>query len=91
MSVAVTIDFPDGTEQKYEQVSAALFPKGKLPKGWLLHLAGPTDTGWRVVNVVSSQEQFEAFFREQLLPATQRVGDAPPQLTFYPVHRLIQS
>ena len=56
-----------------------------------MHLAGPTETGWRVVNVVPSQAQFEAFARERLLPATQQVGDAPPQLTFFPVHRLIRN
>jgi len=91
MAVAVTVDIPDGTEKQYEQVIATVFPEGKLPEGWLLHLAGPTETGWRVLNVVPSQEQFEASARERLIPATQQVGDATPQLTFFPVHKLIQT
>jgi hypothetical protein len=45
------IDIPGGTEQQYEQITATLFPDGKLPDGWLVHLAGPTADGWRVVNV----------------------------------------
>jgi hypothetical protein len=91
MAVAVVVDFPDGTEQKYEQVTAKLFPEGKLPEGWLVHIAGPAGNGWRVVNVVPSQEQFEAFARELLLPVTAQAGDAPPQITFFPVYRLIRT
>jgi hypothetical protein len=56
-----------------------------------VHLAGPTENGWRVVNVVPSQEEFEAFAREQLLPAAQQAGDPPPQITFFPVHTLIRT
>ena len=82
MAVAVTIDIPGGTEQQYEQITTGLFPDGKLPDGWLVHLAGPTADGWRVVNVVPSQKQFEAFARDQLLPAAQQAGDPPPQITF---------
>jgi hypothetical protein len=91
MPVAVTIDIPGGNEQFYEQMVAKLFPDGKLPEGWLVHLAGPTDSGWRVVNVVPSQEQFEVFAREQLIPAVQQAENVTPQLAFFPVYRLIQT
>jgi hypothetical protein len=43
-----------------------------------------------VVNVVLSQEEFETFARDQLLPATQQVGDTPSQLTFFPVYKIIE-
>jgi len=36
--------------------------------GWM-HLAGPVENGWRVVNVVPSRQESENFAREQLLPA----------------------
>ena len=29
------------------------------PDGWQVHIAGPSENGWRIVNVVPSQEQFE--------------------------------
>ena len=91
MAVAVIVDLPNGNEQRYEQVSAIVFPDGELPEGWLLHLAGPIEGGWRVVNVVPSQEQFEAFARERLGPAFEQAGepDIVPELTFFPVHTLI--
>jgi len=91
MAVAVTVDVPGGTEQQYQQITAKIFPDGKLPEGWLVHLAGPTDNGWRVVNVVPSQEQFEVFAREQLIPAVQQAENVTPQLAFFPVYRLIRT
>jgi len=90
MAVAVTIDIPAGNQQKYEQLVAKLFPDGKLPDGWL-HLAGPSENGWRVINVVPSQEQFEAFAREQLIPAVQQAEQVTPKLSFFPVYRLIRT
>ena len=89
MAVAVIVDVPGGNEQLYEQLK--LFPEGKLPEGWLMHLAGPTETGWRVVNIVPSREEFEAFAQEQLAPTAQQVGDPPPEITFFTVYRLIRN
>jgi hypothetical protein len=91
MAVAVIVDIPGGNAQVYEQLTAKLFAQGKLPEGWLVHLAGPTADGWRIVNVVPSQEQFEAVAREQLLPAVRAAENVTPQFTFFPDYRLIRS
>ena len=45
MAVAVTLDVPGGTEQQYQQITAKILPNGKLPEGWLVHLAGRSRTG----------------------------------------------
>jgi len=90
MAVAVIVDIPGGNAQIYEQLIPGLFPDGKLPDGWQVHIAGPTESGWRIVNVVPSQEQFETFARERLNPATQQAGEGTAQLTFFPVHNLIR-
>jgi hypothetical protein len=55
-----------------------------------MHVAGPTETGWRIVNVVPSQEGFEAFARETLGPSLQQLEGVTPEMTFFPVYRLIQ-
>ena len=88
---AVIVDIPSGSQQFYDQIIPTLFPDGKLPKGWQLHIAGPTATGWRIVNVVPSQEQFETFSREQLGPVLRQLEGVTPELTFFPVYRLIRS
>ena len=89
--VVVIVDIPGGTELQYDKITATVFPGGKIPDGWVMHVAGPTENGWRVVNVIPSEELFEVFAREQLLPAAQAAGDAPPEVTIFPVHRLIQN
>ena len=91
MAVAVIVDIPGGNQQIYEQLTAKLFQDGKLPDGWQIHLAGLTDVGWRIINVVPSQEQFEAFAREKLFPAVQQAENVTPQLTFFPVYKLIRT
>ena len=90
MPTAVVIDVPDGNQQFYDQIIPTLFPEDKLPEGWVLHVAGPTETGWRIVNVVPSQEGFEAFAREQLGPALELLEGVTPEMTFFPVYRMIQ-
>ena len=69
MAVAVVIDVPNGNQRFYDQIVPTLFPDGNLPEGWMVHIAGPTEDGWRIVNVVPSQEGFETFARETLGPA----------------------
>jgi hypothetical protein len=90
MAVAVVIDVPDGNQQFYDQIIPTLFPDGRLPEGWVMHVAGPTETGWRIVNVVPSQGGFEEFARETLGPALQQLEGVTPKLDFFPVYRLIQ-
>jgi hypothetical protein len=89
MAVAVVVEIPGGTEEQYEQVASQIFAGGKLPEGWLLHVAGPGEGGWRVVNVVQSQEQFERFARDTILPATRNAGEEPPKFTFFSVQNAI--
>ena len=90
MPTAVVIDVPNGNQQFYDRIIPTLFPEGKLPDGWVMHVAGPTETGWRIVNVVPSREGFEAFARETLGPALQQLEGVTPEMTFFGVYRLIQ-
>ena len=63
----------------------------RFRKGWVIHIAGPTDTGWRIVNVVPSQEEFEAFAAEKLGPTLQQVEGVTPTMTFFPVYKIIEA
>jgi hypothetical protein len=91
MAVAVIIDVPAGNQQFYDQIIPTLFPGNKLPQGWQMHMAGPTETGWRIVNVVPSQEGFEAFARDQLGPTLQQLEGVTPDMAFFPIYKLIQA
>ena len=91
MAVAVLIEVPGGTREQYEAVLEKLGLAGKnagWPAGALVHLAGPTEGGWRTVDVWESREAFEQFERERLQPAAAEVGIPPVELEFFPVHNL---
>jgi hypothetical protein len=68
MAVLMIHDSPGGTEEQYDAV-ISLLSDGKgisslsdwpVP-GILFHAAGPTASGWRVVDVWESEDAFEAF------------------------------
>ncbi len=62
--------------ETYERLAAAL--GDAVPDGLIVHVAGPTDSGFRIIEVWESQEAWERFRSERLRPAARGVpGDAP--------------
>jgi hypothetical protein len=59
----------------YHAVNAEVNPDG-APAGLILHVAGPTDTGWRIADVWESQAAFDTFSK-RLFPAAQKHGMKP--------------
>jgi hypothetical protein len=66
--------------ERYERFAAAF--EGPLPDGLLLHAAGPTDEGFRIIGIWESEDAWLRF-------ASRLVGDdAPPSVvrTLRPAH-----
>ena len=90
MAVGVFLEFPGITWEQYEQLVQDLDLSGP-PEGVLIHVCGPTsDGGWRMVDVWESQEAFERFANELLIPHAQALGFPQPskQEFFEPFHLL---
>jgi hypothetical protein len=70
---------------QYERITAPLV--NPPPKGLVVHLAGPTDEGVRIIDVWESEEAWERFRAERLAPAIAALG-GPPRLepTFRDLH-----
>ena len=89
MAIGVTHKFKGGTKEQYDAVAAVVHPPNGLPPGQLHHYAGPTSDGWMVVAIHDSNESWEKFRDETLLPGLQEVGDAglpgPPEETIFEV------
>jgi hypothetical protein len=51
MAVGIIINFPGATQEQYDTVMEQLNLGGRMPPGGISHAAGPTDEGWRVVDV----------------------------------------
>jgi hypothetical protein len=88
MAVGVFMEFPGVTWEQYEQLVQDLALSGP-PEGMLTHVCGPTsDGGWRMVDVWESQEAFERFANELLIPRAQAHGFPQPSKRefFEPFH-----
>lgn len=92
MAVVVVNEIEGGNQGFYDQVNPKVMPDGKLPDGCQAHIAGPVENGWRVITVWDSDEQFQRFRDEKLIPAMRgaNVEDRiAPSISTDPVHKLI--
>ena len=70
---------------QYERVAASLIDPA--PAGLILHLAGPTDEGVRIIDVWESEDAWERFQVESLGPAVAALGGpSRPEPTFRDLH-----
>ena len=63
----VVQEMPDVSEAEYKLVESHLGPD--RPPGLVAHVAGPTPTGWRIVNVWEDEDDFRRFQSQRLLRA----------------------
>jgi hypothetical protein len=92
VAVVVVNEIEGGNQDFYDQVNPKVMPGGNLPEGCQLHIAGPIDNGWRVITVWDSEDQFQQFRNETLIPAMREAGGEDriaPQIKTNAVHKLI--
>jgi hypothetical protein len=92
MSVVIVNEIDGGSEELYEKVNPKVMPDGKLPDGCQLHIAGPIENGWRVITVWESEDRFQQFREEKLIPAMREAaeeGRIAPSISADPVYRLL--
>jgi len=71
--------------QQYERVTAAMVEP--VPSGLILHVAGPTDEGFRIIDIWENEEAWQRFQAERLAPAIAAFGGpARPEPTFRDLH-----
>lgn len=94
MPVLMVHDSPGGTQEQYDQVTRKLTDGRGLRSlsdwpvnGILMHAAGPTDSGWRVVDVWESEEAFQSF-GAVIGPLLQEVG-MPGEPQLFPLHNFV--
>ncbi len=95
MAVAVIQEFPiegnDRTTTNYDRVQEALGVRDDPPAGGLVHAAGfDEDAGvFRIFNVWESQEAWETFLNDRLLPVVRPMmeqGGREPVTRVYELH-----
>jgi hypothetical protein len=97
MPVVVVFQSPDFTQESYEQTvrritdgkSRVESPADWPVEGLLAHVAGDSETGFRVVDVWASEEAFGRF-GEKLMPVLQELGiEGQPEV--YPAHTFVSA
>ncbi len=88
-TIGILFEIPGGTQQQYDAVMAKLDLKNNPAQGAILHVAGPMDGGWLVVDVWESQGHFDQFFKSRLEKELKAVKFPPIQPKFFPVHNLM--
>ena len=92
MAVVVVNEIEGGSQDFYDQVNPKVMPDGKLPDGCQAHIAGPMEGGWRVISVWDSEEQFQQFRDQTLIPTMRDVGAQDriaPSIATSPVYKPI--
>jgi hypothetical protein len=91
MAVVVVNEIHGGSQDLYDRVNPKVMPDG-LPDGCQAHIAGPVEGGWRVITVWESEDRFEQFREETLIPALREAGAedrVAPSISTNPVYKLM--
>jgi hypothetical protein len=80
MALGAIFEVAGMTQAQYEQVKDRAAPGNQPAAGLIFHAAGPSETGWTVLEVWESREALDRLFREAVGPALQEIGlSAQPQ------------
>ena len=77
MTIMTLLEFAGMDRQAYDRLGASLQAQG-APAGILFHSCGAVPNGWRIVDAWRSQEDFDHFVDETLLPAARSLGIPAP-------------
>ena len=88
MAIGFVLDIPGMTEAQYRTVRDVL-GEGLQP-GNLVHMAGPIEGGWRVVEVWESPEAMGAFFQSPEAASAFQAGNVPQiQPDVFPIDTVV--
>ena len=89
MAVAMYMHWPGLTSDQYDAVMAKLGMDANPPAGGVLHMATVTDDGVEVVDVWQTEQAFNGFLQQRLLPVVSELGiGGEPYVRIVPLHNL---
>ena len=89
MPIAILFDSPNGTQEHYDLMNDKLKEIGQEePAGRISHIAGPTQSGWRMVEVWESKEAWEVFVGEYFTRVLHESSIPDPQVSIWDVHKM---
>jgi heme-degrading monooxygenase HmoA len=92
MAVGMLIEVQGGTQEQYDKTMVELNMAANPAPGLISHVAGPSETGWRVVDVWESKADFDNFLHTRLGAAIQKGGfTGQPTMSEFVIHNSIRT
>ena len=89
MAVAMFMHWPGVTSDQYDAVMARLGLDANPAAGGVLHVAALTDEGLEVCDVWQTEQAFQSFLEQRMLPVISELGIAgEPEIRLVPLHNL---
>jgi hypothetical protein len=87
MAVVMKMNWPGVSLEQYEQVRREVNWEGDAPDGGKFHVAWFDNGLLNVIDLWESQEQFQQFASERLMPGVQKLGiEGEPNVEISEVH-----
>jgi hypothetical protein len=84
LAITVIIEIPGFTQEQYEKVSNEII---SLPESCSLHVAGPIDGGWQVIEIWESAEVHKDWMQNTLGPIFGKLNiSLEPSIRITPVY-----
>lgn len=91
MAIVCIQDFDGSSQETYDKIMANV-DASNPPAGHIVHTAGPTEGGWRIVDIWETEEHMRRFQAERLFPAIEAAAvefPAEPRVAVHPAHVLM--
>ncbi|MCE8425778.1 MAG: hypothetical protein J5U17_08385 [Candidatus Methanoperedens sp.] len=86
--IVLIVKWEGFTKDMYEETRKQVDFEGDVPKGLVLHIVTFNDKGIRVSDIWESEEDFNNYARERLMPVTGKLTETQPDMEVYPLHAL---
>jgi len=86
--IVAFVNWEGVTKAIYEQTREQVNFEGDVPKGLVVHIATFDNKGARITDVWESEEDFNNFARDRLMPVIGKIMGTEPNIEVYPLHAL---
>ena len=89
--IVALIEWEGITKDIYDEIRRQVPLEGDVPKGLVSHIATFDKKGLRVIDIWESEEDFNGYIKNRIIPVTIKLVDTKPKLEIYPLHALFVS
>jgi hypothetical protein len=88
MAIVINVTWKGMTPERYDEMRKLVDWEGGVPDAMLLHVAAFTDTGMRVTDIWTSEEELRAYVDARLAPVVEQLGLPQEfEMQVLPLHR----